>query len=251
MVMITNFNNTAQNIVLNQYGGTGNTNCSILTDAAICAGNSATVVAANSSTLTSPVYSMNPGSVTNATGSFVVTPLTTTSYTTYVTGFNSQNIQVTQTSTTIVTVNPQPLTSLTMTQTTCTSTLNGINLGLSFNPGNPVPGYTVNWSPQPGVALSPTQSVVYGGIPPATYTAVVTATGGCSSTVVATIAPPPAAAVFTLSPPGGAYTVSCAQPTVYLDATAPSYNYTWTNGVVAPQTGSSTAMTRSALGAGR
>ena len=215
----------------------------------ICAGSNATVVPVNFSALANPTYSMNPGGITSATGSFVVSPLTTTSYTTFITGTNANNAVQTITAVSNVTVNPQPLVTMTQTQTTCTSTLNGINVGLNFNPSLPVPGYTISWLPVPPAGVTnPTQTAISGGITPATYTAIVTAAGGCSAVAVSTINPPPAPSVFTLNPPGGAYTVSCSQPTVFLDATAATYNYTWTNGVVAPQYVVSTSYDQFGLG---
>ena len=109
LVLITNFANVTQNIIFQQYAGTGSTNCSLLSsNSKICAGNQATVVAVNSGSLTNPTYSLNPGNVTNSTGSFVVSPTVTTNYTVYVIGVNNVSVAVTQTAASTVSVYPQP-----------------------------------------------------------------------------------------------------------------------------------------------
>ncbi len=137
MVLITNFANVQQNIIFTQTGGTGNTNCSLLTNnAAICAGNSTTLVATNSSSLTNPTYSIQPGGATNTTGSFVVSPLATTDYTLFISGGSPSSGVITQTAVSTVTVNSQPSAAPTSTQTSCTSTVNGFDLNPSFNPAS-------------------------------------------------------------------------------------------------------------------
>src|SRR6478609_6302079 len=85
LVLITNFANIQQDIIFTQYAGTGSTNCSLLSsNSKICAGTSGSVVAINTGSLTNPTYSLNPGNLTNSTGTFVVTPTLTTNYTVYV-----------------------------------------------------------------------------------------------------------------------------------------------------------------------
>jgi gliding motility-associated-like protein len=129
--------------------------------------------------------------------------------------------------------------------------LNAINLGLSFNPASPAPTYTINWLPVPPAGVSNfSQTLVTGGIVPATYTAVITAAGGCSTTTVAVINPPPAPSQFTVTPNpnGSSYVVTCIQPTITLDANPSNYTYNWSNNVVAPQTGSTTNYNQFALG---
>jgi len=239
MILITNFSNQAQNIVFNQIGGTGSTNCGLLaTNSSICAGSTATITANNNSNLTSPSYSLNPGGLTSPTPTFVVSPTATTNYTIYVTGLNTLSVSVTQTAVSTVTVKPQPAVAPTTTQSSCTSTVNAINLGLTFNPVNPAPNYTVNWSPIPNGILSTTQTTVTGGIAAGLYNATVTAAGGCSTTTSFSINPTPAPSVFNLVPGGTSFTITCAQPTVAINVNPASYTYSWTNGVSTPQTGS-------------
>jgi len=238
MVLLTNFANVTQNIVFNQIGGTGSTNCGLLANnSSICAGNTATITANNASNLTNPTYSLNPGGLTSITPTFVVAPSATTNYTIYVTGTNPQNAVVTQTAVSSVTVNAQPSSVPTTTQSTCTSTVNGFNLGLSFSPASPVPSYTVNWSPIPNGISSSSQTSASGGIAPGQYNALIVAAGGCTTTASFSINPIPAPVSFNLSPSGNSFTVTCAQPTVVINASPASNNYTWTNGITSPQTG--------------
>ncbi|MBA3680178.1 MAG: gliding motility-associated C-terminal domain-containing protein [Bacteroidetes bacterium] len=238
MVLITNFSNVTQNIVFNQIGGSGTTNCGLLANnSSICAGGSATITANNASNLSNPSFSLNPGAQTSPTPTFVVTPLATTNYTVYVTGMNSQSQVVTQTAVATVTVKPQPAAAPTLTQASCTSTVNAFNVGLTFLPASPVPGYTITWSPIPNGITGPTQTSATGGIAAGQYNATITAAGGCSTTTSFSINPTPAPAVFNLVPGASVYTVTCAQPTVVINANPPSNTYSWTNGVSPPQTG--------------
>jgi gliding motility-associated-like protein len=237
LVLITNFANVQQNILFQQYAGTGSTNCGLLANnSVICAGSNATVLASNSGNLGNPSYSIQPGGLTNSTGTFIVNPVTTTNYTVFVTGTNNLNATVTQTAVSSVTVNPQPSAVPTTTQSTCTSTLSAFNLGLTFNPPTPVPSYTINWSPVPGGVSNPTQVASSGAIAGGLYTATITANGGCATVASFSINPQPAIPVFTITPFGNTFTVTCAQPTVVLTTSDPNYNYTW-NGPTAPQTG--------------
>lgn len=217
---------------------------------AICGGGTATVVPVNFADLGSPSYSMNPGALTSNTGSFVVSPGVTTTYTTYITGMNANGALQTNTAVSTVTVNPQPLATISTTQTSCTSTLSGINVNLSFNPVSPPPSYTINWLPGPPTApATPTQTSHSGPIVPGIYTAQIVAAGGCSLVTTTTINPMPQVSSFTLNPPGP-QTVSCIQPTVFIDANGnqPAYSYSWSNGATAPQSGSATAYNQFALG---
>ncbi|MDO9000040.1 MAG: gliding motility-associated C-terminal domain-containing protein [Bacteroidota bacterium] len=203
----------------------------------ICATSSATIVPVNFSNLTNPTYSLNPGALSNTTGSFVVSPLVTTTYTTYITGLNGLNAMQTITATSVVYVNPQPNAIPTTTQSTCTNSVNAFNLGLTFSPALPVPNYTVTWAPIPFSVVSPTQTSGSGGIAAGQYNATITAAGGCSTTVGFNINPPPSPISFNIIPGGSSFTVTCSQPTLVLTLNPSSNNYTWTNGVSAPQTG--------------
>lgn len=249
LVLITNFANITQDIVFTQYAGTGSTNCSLLaSNSKICAGSSGSVVATNSGSLTNPTYSLNPGNLTNTTGTFVVTPTVTTNYTVYVIGVNNVSVATTQTAISTITVNPMPSVVPTVTNTTCTSTLNAFNLGLSFFPASPVPGYTINWSPIPNGIFSPTQDTLKGGIIPGTYNATITAAGGCTTSTSVVVDPIPDPAIINLSPNSNAFTITCLQPTVIINSLDAASNYTWSNGLGAPLTGSSVSLTNLDLG---
>jgi len=205
---------------------------------AICAGASASIVPVNFAGLTNPSYSIQPGGQTNSTGTFVVTPSTTTDYTTFITGLNSNNVVQTTTAVSTVTVFAQPVSVPNTTQATCSSTLSAFNLGLSFVPASPVPGYSVSWSTQPTGVTSNTQTSYSGTIAPGIYLYTITSSGGCQATNAFTIQASPTAPVFSFSPSGPVFTVTCANPIVPVSASNPTYNYVWTNGIVAPINGS-------------
>ncbi|PBQ34394.1 hypothetical protein CNR22_22320 [Sphingobacteriaceae bacterium] len=250
MVLITNFANVQQDIEFSQFGGNGTTNCALLTNnSKICAGSSGTVVATNTSSLTTPSYSMNPGNLTSSTGSFVVTPTVTTVYTVYISGTTAASVVITQTAASTVSVDPQPTVVPTVTNTSCTSTLNAFNLNLSFFPATPAPGYTVNWASVPNGVTSNTTTFLSGsGIPAGPYTATVTAAGGCSAVANFTLNPVPAPALITILPAGPVYSVTCLTPTVNLISQVSTNTYTWTNGTSTVINGSVAAITNSTIG---
>ncbi len=70
----------------------------------LCAGSTATLVATNNSNLSNPTYSLNPGALTSINGVFYVSPLSSTVYTLYTTGTNTNSTMVTTTSTVLVNV---------------------------------------------------------------------------------------------------------------------------------------------------
>lgn len=256
LVLITNFANITQDIIFTQYAGTGSTNCGLVaTNSKICAGASATLVANNSGSLTSPNYSLNPGGLTNTTGTFIVSPLVTSVYTLFVTGLNSLSIPITQTAVSTVTVNPMPLTVPTVTNSTCFTYSNAFNLGLNFNPTTPVPNYTVTWANLPPGINSPTQTSLSSpqaslnfGIPGGPYSATITAAGGCSTVANFSVSPAPDPAQIILSPSGLSHTLTCYQPILTLTSMVSTNNYTWTNGSSAPIVGDLGVFSYSTLG---
>jgi gliding motility-associated-like protein len=217
---------------------------SIQQDAIICAGESVILTAPNQSSMTNVSYSLQPGPITNSSGTFAVSPNITTTYTLYTTGTNQANVVVTNTSVATVTVFAQPAVAPTLTQTSCTSTVNGFNLNLTFNPSSSSPGYTVTWSPSPpnGITLN-SQTSATGGIAPGTYSASIITDGGCSAMTSFTINPIPLPPVFNISPPGGNYLVSCNQPSLEIAYSPAIYSYTTSNGTLAPFTGTSGVFT--------
>ncbi len=230
MVLITNFANIAQNIIFNQIGGTGSTNCSILASSStICAGATAVITASNSSNLTSPVYSINPGSGTSTNPSFTVSPAVTTTYVVSVTGLNTLGATVTQTATAIVTVLPKPTVAPTLTQATCTNPFNAFNLNLNFLPPTPVPTYTINWSPTPAGILTNTQFTA-NNVPAGTYNATITAQGGCTATTSINLIDV-TAPTLTVINTTGSFSITCASPSVCMTAqtTPANCTYFWTN----------------------
>lgn len=197
---------------------------------AICSGSSATIVPVNFAALSNPVFSIQPGGTSNTTGSFVVSPTVTTTYSTYITGTNNQSAVQTITAVSTVTVNAQPIAAPNTTQTTCTSTLSAFNLNLTFsaNVGSVTPAYSINWSPTPNGVLSPTQTALAGNINPGAYNATITTGEGCSTVTNFTIDPQPDPAIIILSPTGNNHTITCLS-NVTLTALNSSYNYTWTS----------------------
>lgn len=214
-------------------------------DKIICAGTSFSITPVNFANLASPVYSLNPGSLSNTTGTFVVSPITNVVYTTYVIGTNTVNsAMVTLTAAINVTVNPQPVSVPTLTQSTCTNSLNGFNLNLTFIPSTPVPTYAIAWSPIPNGILSNQQTSVSGSIAGGVYSATITAANGCKSYPTFTINDIPEPANFTITP-NGPYVITCISPQLDLAYLPSTYNYTTTNGSFAPITGPNASFTSS------
>jgi gliding motility-associated-like protein len=191
----------------------------------ICAGQSVTITAVNFANLTNCSYSIQPGGMTNNTGTFAVTPSVTTSYTTFVTGTNQSNAIQTTTGVSNVTVNPAPSISPTFTQATCSNSVNAVNLNLNFFPPGSV-SYTVTWNPVPNPAPNPTQTSV-SNLPPGTTNVTVTTANGCSTYAGLVMSPIPTLANFTVSPPGGTYSLTCTNTLIALNAAPTSYSYTW------------------------
>jgi gliding motility-associated-like protein len=214
----------------------------------ICGGQTATLnAAAVNFTLNPPAnnYTLNPGGNTNPSGVFVIQPATTTNYT-----MIGSNGTTTQAIPMTVTVNPQPITSVSLTQLSCNTTTNAWNFNLSFNPVSPVPSYTIVWdnfgAGQPNIPAGWTQpqSSGSGSIAPGVYAATITANGGCSTKVSFTINPAPAPATFSLNPGGASiYSLTCAIPVLTLSVSQPTQNYTWANNISAPNTNTEVVLT--------
>jgi gliding motility-associated-like protein len=220
--------------------------CSSGLSATICAGSSATLSGANLFALSNPVYSINPGAIVQSDPVFTVSPATTTEYTLYVTGSTSVNPSVTQSVTASVTVHAQPAVAPTATQSTCSNTLNVANTGLYFVPAAPVPQYSVIWSPVPPSVVSPTQSAATGLPPGITNVTVVTA-AGCSVATSFNMDPLPSPAIFTISPPGGTYSLTCTNTVIALSAAPVNYTYSWIS-LSYTTSGSSVSFTDGQLG---
>jgi len=139
---------------------------------------------------------------------------------------------------------PQPVIAApTVTQTSCTSTLNAFNLNLVFNPSNP--SYTINWSPLPSGVTNNTQTSASGGIAPGVYNATILLGGACSSLVTSfTINPPPTPISFTVFP---TYSLTCSQQTVFASLN-PANSYTWSSSFGPPLTGPTVSFTPASAG---
>jgi gliding motility-associated-like protein len=230
LVLITNFANATQNISFNQIGGTGNTNCSLVSsNYSVCMGSSLTIGTTPPLGLSNLSYTLLPNNVVSQTPSFVVSPAINTSYSIVVSGLTSQNIVTSQTAVSNVTVNPAALFSPTVSNATCASAANSFSLGLHFNPPNSSPTYTVVWNNIPVGVNSPTQVSANGGIIPGPYTASVTVAGGCTAIANFTIEPIPATANFMINPPAPVYSITCYQPSLSLQASNSNNTYTWSN----------------------
>lgn len=212
----------------------------------MCAGSAATIVPVNFAALANPVFSIQPGGQSNTTGSFVVTPSVTTSYTTFITGNNSTNAVQTITSVSTVTVRAQPSAVPSLTQSSCTNSLTNLSIGISFLPG-PV-SYSINWSPLPNGINSVTQTTLNTFIPGGTYLATVTAAGGCSTTTSFSVNPAPTIPSIDFAPAVTNFTLTCLQPSITYTILDASNSYTWSNGIIAPITGQFAEMTYSCGG---
>ncbi len=212
-------------------------------DYIICAGQSVTLTASNNTSLTGATFSIQPGSVTNTSGIFTITPLSTTVYTLFITGTNQANVVVTNSAVSTVSVFAQPVVAPTFTQSTCTSSLNAFNLNLTFNPPTPVPGYTISWFPLPNGITTNAQTSATGGIAPGTYSANVITSWGCSASTLFTINPIPLPPVFNITPPGSSFLLTCLQPSLVILMNPATNNYSSSNGSSLPIVGSTAVFT--------
>jgi len=227
IICISNYSGV-NTLVSFQSLGTASLQCNPNCNASysICAGKTVTITASNFANLTGATYSLQPGGQTNGTGTFVVTPLVSTNYTTYVTGLNQANAVQTTTGLTTVTVNPSPNVAPTLTQATCGNTVNAVNLGLTFSPAGPAPNYTVVWNPIPPGVVSPTQTTA-SGLPPGVTNVTVLTASGCSVVTSFTMGPIPSPANFTITPPGNPYALTCTNTLIALSCAPVNYTYTW------------------------
>lgn len=219
----------------------------------ICSGQSATLTPPAS--ITTP--SLYPGNISPAPpnpvgGIYVITPSVTTSYTIYTTvNSTTPNVLVTNSVVNTVTVLPRPVISPSFTQASCTSTANGFNLGLTFTPSPPVPGYTITWSPGapvPNVPNGITTAQQYstfpaGGVAPGVYNAIIAADGGCALAIQFTINSVPAPATFSTIPASTTQSITCFQPTLVINTSNSALSYTWTSATLGTSNDPTVALT--------
>ncbi|MBX3165371.1 MAG: gliding motility-associated C-terminal domain-containing protein [Bacteroidetes bacterium] len=215
----------------------------------ICAGNNVTITPVNVANLTNASYSLNPGGLSNSTGTFIVSPLTSLTYTSYVTGINSINAVVTNTGSIAVIVHPQPTVSTTYSLSTCTSTVSAFDMNFGFVAPTPTPAptYTIDWGATPNTVTSNTQTAA-NNVMAGNYPYTITAQGGCEVIGTVSISPQPAQANFTFFPFGNSFSVNCAQPVINISTSNAALNYTWTNTNTGTLTGSTTALSTANLG---
>ncbi len=219
MVLITNFADVAQNIIFNQVGGSGSTNCAIVAPCTISATNTGpycagqTISIAATSTATGTYSWAGPGGFTG-TGANVTIPASTAAmsgtYTVTLVAGTS-----TCTATTIVTVNSPPTPSITGANIIC----NGASTILTTGGGG-----TYLWNTgatTAAITVNPTSNT--------TYTVTVTAANTCTAiaTQLVTVNSLPTVTVNNATIcPGGTATLTANGATTY----------NWTAGVT-PTTG--------------
>lgn len=250
MVLITNFSNQPQDILFTQIGGTGSTNCSIVSsNTVICAGSVATISLTNNSNLLNPTYSIQPTNQSSTIPVFTVSPSVTTNYTLFVTGTNTlNNTVITMTGVSTVTVLPMPLANPVVFNSTCSNLTNSVNLNVSFFPSGS-PNYTVTWNPLPAnfVAVNSGTAI---GLQPGNQMVTIS-TGSCSTTKTFTVGPIQAPASFTVFNPSNNYTVSCNNPNVVLTTSVTNgipLTYVWYPSCSGTVTGSSNNFTTACTG---
>jgi len=250
MVLITNFSNQPQDILFTQIGGTGSTNCSIVSsNTVICAGSVATITLTNNSNLLNPTYSIQPTNQSSSIPVFTVSPTVTTNYTLYVTGTNTLNNSViTMTGVSTVTVLPKPVVNPVVVNSTCTNLLNSANLNVTFIPSGS-PNYTVTWTPPPA-NFTPVNSGTATGLAAGMQNVSIT-TGSCTTTASFSVGPVQAPASFTLYNPSNNYTVTCNNPSVLLTTSVTNgvpLSYVWMPSCTGTLSGSSATFTTPCTG---
>ena len=176
-LLLTNYSNTTQNINFNQTGGSGTTNCGLIapvTNATICAGQTATISA--NTNLTSPTFVWNPGGMTTQT--ITVSPASTTVYTVTVTGLDPSSTSTTVVGTGTVTVSPPtPITVSPSSSTICS----GQSVTLSSTGAGPF-----TWTASSGTNPASAANVTVTPSSSTSYT-VVSGVGTCTAQAVATV----------------------------------------------------------------
>ncbi|MBS1652771.1 MAG: gliding motility-associated C-terminal domain-containing protein [Bacteroidetes bacterium] len=224
LVLISNYSyvNT-----LVSFTSTGSAQISCGFNFSICAGQTATVSPIGFSPMTAASYTIMPGGNINTTGVYTVNPSTSIIYTITGSGISLSGSAIVQTSTTSITVYPQPSISPSFTQATCSNSNNAVNLNYSSIPATS--SYTVNWSPLPASVTSYSQtyaSNLYPGITSVT----VTANGGCSvqSNFTMSAAISPTFSLFALN----GYSLTCNNNLLTFSVSAsytPSSTFYWIN----------------------
>ena len=181
MILITNYANVSQNIVFNQVGGSGSTNCSIVGGCTVTANNTGPycpgqTISLSSSNVTGATYSWSgpggftstaqnptrPGATTAMGGTYTVTATAGTS---------------TCVATTAVTVNAAP--TITVNSSTICP---GASATLTAGGAS-----TYTWSPATGLSATTGVSVTANPAVTTTYTITGTSVSGCTATATSTV----------------------------------------------------------------
>lgn len=198
----------------------------------MCYGGAAVVAATNPSNLANPAYTLNPGNINSSSPNFTVSPSATSNFTLITGGTNTNSAFATTSVVVTVSVLPVAVLSPTLFQPSCTSTVSGFNLGLGFLPNSSsAPAYSVQWATNvPNGITSISQYSVASGVAPGSYTAVVTADGGCQIAYLFTLIPQPAPASFSFEPNGlNAFSLTCVNVSQTVGVSNPALSYTWTS----------------------
>ncbi|MFO0355716.1 MAG: hypothetical protein ACK50A_02090, partial [Sphingobacteriaceae bacterium] len=214
------------------------TTCSLLADCnynippsntVICHGAVATVSIGNPNNLTNPSYSIQPAGQTQSTPIFTVSPNSTTNYTLFITGTNSQNTTSTNTTVVTVTVVPNPVVTPSLTNGTCANPVtSSVNLNVAFTPSGTA-NYNVTWSPVPATVTT-ANSGTAAGLPPGVTSVTITTDNGCKTIASFSVPPVPQPASFVIVNPSNDYTVTCLNPNVVLTTSVTNgvpLSFTW------------------------
>ena len=248
MVMITNFSNQTQNIVFNQTGGSGSTNCSIVAPCTLTASNTGpycvgqTISIAATSTATGTYSWQGPGGYTASGQNPIRTGAAAAMSGTYTATLVSGTS--TCTATTIVTVNSPPAVSV-----TSASVCAGGSASLTASGAT-----TYSWTPATNLSGTTGSSVTANPASTTVYSVTGT-TSGCSATATATLTVVPiptitvnaqtvcagSSATFTAN---GASTYAWSPPTGLSATTGSVVTSTSTSGITYTVTGTTSGCSK-------
>lgn len=235
--VVTNASNQQQEIKHSKIGGLAESifsNCLPPGNPLeICAGMRTNLIIENPNNLTNVSYSIQPGGAVSSVNIFSVAPIVTTSYTTYITGLNSQNVLTTNTAIITVTAQPWVAISPTITQSKCTNSVNFVDLGTYVYPSNSAITYSVFWNPMPISVLNSSQTTA-STLSPGIYQVSVwshapSANIWCGIGMNFVIDGLPVPPTFTLRPDGPDFTINCTNTTFTIGASDPTLNYQWSS----------------------
>lgn len=232
MMMLTNFSGIAGYIDVAQSGGTGATNCSIISPCTITG--AMTPVSCNggsNGTITATVTGGSPYTVNvvNSGGTTVATQTgtgTTYNFTGLPAGTYTLNLTASGpcTNTTTVTITQPTVLTATSSHTnlTCATPCNGT---LNASGAGGTAPYTYSWSGGLGAGASKT------GVCAGTYTCTVTDANGCTTTTTQTITAPPAVTASVTTTPTTCFGACTGSITATGGGGTGALTYTWSGGI--------------------